>query len=176
MARTGRAVAVVAVVVGGVAARRLMSRPGTRRVATVRGLASMPNPARKAGAAARERWHAVTVNRPPEALKPDGRLPEPLARLEDRVEVRITPAPGGKGTELAARLIDPGRRTLRQIIPGLGDGDDPVQHLRSALRETKQLIETGEVLSAHRPTTARRTPLNRPLEAVIQRAGGEGRL
>src|SRR5215217_3893495 len=30
---------------------------------------------------ARDRWHTVTVNRPPDEVAPDGRLPEPLATL-----------------------------------------------------------------------------------------------
>jgi hypothetical protein len=46
----------------------------------------------------------VTVNKPADAVAPDGVLPPPLAELGDAVEVRITPAPDGKGTELAARL------------------------------------------------------------------------
>src|SRR5215208_5245471 len=53
-----------------------------------------------------DRWHTVTVNRPPEEVAPEGRLPEPLAGLSDAVEVRFRPAPGGRGTELAARLRD----------------------------------------------------------------------
>jgi hypothetical protein len=33
-----------------------------------------------------DRWHTVTVNRPPEDVAPEGRLPEPLAALDDTVE------------------------------------------------------------------------------------------
>lgn len=43
---------------------------------------------------ARDRWHSVTVNRPPEEVAPEGRLPEPLAGLGDAVEVRLRPARG----------------------------------------------------------------------------------
>jgi hypothetical protein len=50
-----------------------------------------------------DRWHTVTVNHPPEVVAPDGQLPEPLAGLGDAVEVQVRPAPGGRGTELAAR-------------------------------------------------------------------------
>jgi len=53
-----------------------------------------------------DRWHTVTVNRPPEEVAPEGRLPDPLAGLGDAVEVRLRPAPGGRGTELAVRLRD----------------------------------------------------------------------
>ncbi|HEV3465192.1 MAG TPA: hypothetical protein VG846_14580, partial [Actinomycetota bacterium] len=81
----------------------------------------------------------------------------------------------GRGTELAARL--------RQRAPsGLGGvaaraaGNDPRQDLRSALRQARQLLETGEILQADRPTTTRRTLRNLPLELATRRAGGEGRL
>jgi hypothetical protein len=42
----------------------------------------------------RDRWHALTINRPPEEVAPEGRLPEPLAALGDTIEVRTRPAPG----------------------------------------------------------------------------------
>jgi hypothetical protein len=45
---------------------------------------------------ARDRWHTVTVNRPPEEVATDGRLPGPLPELGDAVEVQIRPAPGGR--------------------------------------------------------------------------------
>jgi hypothetical protein len=124
---------------------------------------------------ARDRWHTVTVNRPPEEVAPDGRLPEPLAGLGDAVEVRIRPAPGGRGTELAAR---PRTRTPS----GLGGavaraaGNDPRQAVRTALRQAKQLAETGEVLEPDTPPTTRRTLRNLPLELATRRARGEGRL
>jgi hypothetical protein len=37
----------------------------------------------------RVRWHTVTINRPPEEVAPDGRLPQPIAELGDQVEVEI---------------------------------------------------------------------------------------
>jgi hypothetical protein len=124
---------------------------------------------------ARDRWHAVTVNRPPEEVAPDGRLPEPLAGLGDAAEVRIRPAPGGRGTEVAARLregapVGPGGIVAR------ASGNDPRQDLRSALRQSRQLLETGEVLRADEPPTARRTLRGLPLDLATRRAGGEGRL
>jgi len=61
-------------------------------------------PSNDAAGQARDRWHTVTVNRPPEEVATDGRLPGPLAELSDAVEVQIRPAPGGRGTEVAARL------------------------------------------------------------------------
>jgi hypothetical protein len=128
-----------------------------------------------AGGQAPDRWHSVTVNRPPEEVAPEGRLPEPLATLGDAVEVRLRPAPGGRGTELAARL--------RQDVPAgatgaaaRAAGSDPRQQVRSALRQSRQLLETGEVLRADEPPTTRRTLRGLPLELATRRAGGEGRL
>jgi hypothetical protein len=92
------------------------------------------------------RWLAVTVNAPVEAITQSGRLPEPLERLSDTVEVRVLPAPGGRGTELAARLREPGARLA---------GKDPRQDVRLALREAKSLVETGEVLRPDAPATTR---------------------
>src|SRR5258707_10776512 len=60
-------------------------------------------------------WHAVTVNLPAERLSPGGPLPAELADLGDRVEVRILVAPGGRGTELAARLRDGEPHSLRGV-------------------------------------------------------------
>jgi hypothetical protein len=124
---------------------------------------------------ARDRWHTVTVNRPPEEVAPDGRLPEPLAGLGDAAEVQIRPAPGGRGTEVAARLrgeVPSGAGAAAARIAG----SDRRQDLRAALRQAKQLLETGEVLSPDKPPTARRTLRNLPLELATRRAGGEGRL
>ena len=154
----GRAVVVAGVGAGVLAARRLATRQGGD------GAGQAP-----------DRWHSVTVNRPPEEVAPGGRLPEPLAALGDAVEVRLRPAPGGRGTEVAARL--------RQGVPGgpggavaRAAGNDPRQDLRAALRQSKQLAETGEVLSPDRPPTTRRTLRSLPLELATRRARGEGRL
>jgi hypothetical protein len=124
---------------------------------------------------ARDRWHTVTINRPPDEVAPDGRLPEPIAGLGDAVEVRIRPAPGNRGTELAARLREVAPSGLRGVA-ARASGSDPRQGLRTALRQTRQLAETGEVLSPDKPPTTRRTLRNLPLELATRRAGGEGRL
>ncbi len=116
---------------------------------------------RRGGGAHGDRWHSVTINRVPEEV---GRLPEPLDGLGHAVEVRIRPAPGGRGTELAARL------------PGTFSGRAPVRELRRALREAKQLLEVGEVLLPDTPPTTRRTPWNRPLEYATRHGREEGRL
>jgi uncharacterized membrane protein len=120
------------------------------------------------------RWMAVTVNRPIDQVSVDA-LPEPLASLRDRIEVDVRRAPADKGTEIYARLREP-------LPGGVGAaaararGEDPRQELRSALRQAKQILEVGEVLQADRPSTTRRTVLNRPLEVATRIAGGEGRL
>jgi hypothetical protein len=114
------------------------------------------------GAAKRDgdRWHTLTINRPPTEVAPEGRPPAPLAELGDAVEVQVRPAPGGRGTEVAARVV----------------GDVPVRRLREALRKSRQLAETGEVLEPDQPPTSRRTLRNLPLELATRRARGEGRL
>jgi hypothetical protein len=124
---------------------------------------------------ARDRWHTVTVNRPPEEVAPEGRLPEPLAGLGHAVEVRLRPAPGGRGTELAARPGTGAPSGLGGAVARVA-GNDPRQAVRAALRQAKQLAETGEVLEPDTPPTTRRTLRSLPLELATRRAGGEGRL
>lgn len=120
------------------------------------------------------RWHVITINRPLDEVAPDGRMPEPLAKLGDEVEVQVHRAVGDRGTALAARL--------RREPPGVTGvaarltGDDPRQTLRVALRHSKQLVETGEVLRPDEPGTNRRTLTGLPLELATRRAPGEGRL
>ena len=118
-------------------------------------------PAGRSGA--RDRWHAVTVNLPPAEV--GTAPPGPLAALGDSVAVRIEPAPGGKGTELHARLT--------------GGPNAPAEQeraLRAALREAKQRLETGEVLEPTRPGSTEPTPLNAPLRLVTAHGREEGRL
>ena len=121
----------------------------------------------------RDRWHVVTVNRPPEDVSED-RLPGPLAELGDQIEVQIRPAPGDRGTELAARFRGPVPSGLSAAAARL-TGQDPRQSVRAALREAKMLLETGEILRPDEPPTTRRTPINLPLELAVRRARGEGR-
>ncbi|MEU5905386.1 hypothetical protein ABZ780_13545 [Micromonospora sp. NPDC047467] len=98
--------------------------------------------------AATARWEVVTVDRPPEQVLPGGRWPEPLRRLDGAVEVRVRPAPGDRGTELAARP-----RASAAPTVGLAAhlvGDDPRLLVRRTLRQVKQHVEAGEVLRADR--------------------------
>ena len=117
----------------------------------------------------------MTVNKAPGEVAPDGNLPEPLADLGDSVEVRITPAADAKGTELAARLREPGPSGAG-AIPARLSGHDPRQAVRAALRESKELLEVGEVLRLDPQPAGDRTPtpMGKLLDAVTRRAGGEG--
>jgi hypothetical protein len=153
------ALAGIGVGAGVVAARRIGA---VRRVAA--GTHELP----------RNRWRVVTVNRSPQDVTPDGKLPEPLARLGDRIDVQVRPAPGDKGTELAARLRGEEPSGVTGAIARVR-GDDPRQELRSALRESKQLLEVGEVLRSDAPEgTTKPTLTGAPLELASRRAGGEG--
>jgi len=119
----------------------LAARAGSSVVRQVRSVVD-PSHARPAGA---ERpasgWLVVTLVGEPSEIDTD-RLHAPLAEFGDQLEVRVRAAPGGKGTELGARLRDrPSGSTLTRL-----SGSDPRADLRSALRRAKQLIEVGEVL------------------------------
>jgi hypothetical protein len=132
-------------------------------------------PASAVSAEPRNRWRVVTVNKPAAEVAPDGKLPDPLAALGDDVEVRITPAPDGKGSEMAVRLRAP-EPSGPMAVAGRLAGHDPRQAVRSALRESKALIEVGEVLrvdprpAGHRPPT----PGGKLLDMVTKRARAEG--
>jgi hypothetical protein len=121
------------------------------------------------------RWLAVTVNRAPSDLLPDGSPPAPLAELGDAIEVQVRPAPGDKGAELAARLRDPSRIGERGLAAKL-QGDDPLQKLRTALRQAKAILEVGEVVLPDAPGTTHPGAGGRLVAAADRVAQGEGRL
>ena len=121
---------------------------------------------------ARDRWHSVTVFREPEQL---GQLPAPLDELGATVEVRIRPAPGGRGTELAARLAEPVPGGVAALAAKARD-KDPVRRLRRALREARSLAELGEVLLPDAPSTTKPTPTGAPLAYATLHGREEGRL
>ena len=112
---------------------------------------------------AARRWRAVTVLT--DAIDTGTGLPAPLARFGNRIDLRTSAAPGGKGTELAARFADPAEAT-----------DEHVGELRAALREAKQLIEVGEVLRLHPQPHGPRpdTPQGRAIDGVAAAAPKEG--
>jgi hypothetical protein len=130
---------------------------------------------RMSSGAGENRWLAVTVNRGPDEVTPEGGLPEPLRRLGDRVEIKIRPAADTKGTEIMARLREAVPTGVRGVTARVS-GDDPRQEVRRALREAKSLLETGEVVQPTSPGSDRPTIPGRLLDLVISRAGGEGRL
>jgi hypothetical protein len=148
-------------VVGGIAARRVMA---ARRRSQDRWV--------ELGARREDgpRWHVVTVHRAPDEVMPRGEISGPLARLGDGVEVHVSPAPDGRGTELAARLRDGEPAPTARLRE-----DDRVDALRAALRQSKQLAETGEVLGPPRPAT-RRTLTNQPLRFATEHGREGGRL
>jgi hypothetical protein len=121
------------------------------------------------------RWRAVTIYREPDEIALGGQLPQPLADLGDRIETRMRPAPGGKGTELAARLRVPVPSGAAGAAARV-KGTDPRQEVRSALRQAKQLIEVGEVLAVDPTPHGKRTPTptGLALEAATRRADREG--
>jgi hypothetical protein len=96
--------------------------------------------------AARQRWLVVTIQATPEEIAPAGELPPPLAAWRDSAEVELRTAPGGRGTELAARPKPSSGPA--PVEPGDQEADDTRQQLRAALRQVKQLVEVGEVLVA----------------------------
>lgn len=104
------------------------------------------------------RWRVVTIDRPRGELPVDGPLPEPLALLGGSVEVRWTDAPGDHGTELAARCAG-----------------EP-HEVRAALRESKQLLEVGWVMTnTPQPEGARpATPAGLLTDLLVRRSPGEG--
>ncbi|MEU9924323.1 hypothetical protein AB0H51_24050 [Streptomyces griseoluteus] len=121
------------------------------------------------------RWHVMTVCASAEEVAPGGKLPEPLARLGDAIETQLRPAPGDRGTELACRLHAKEEDGPGDTVEPV-NGHDTVQELRTALRHAKALVETGEVLLPDRPSTNRPTVTGRPLDKLIEKAQGEGRL
>ncbi|MEF2979311.1 hypothetical protein [Subtercola sp. YIM 133946] len=98
-----------------------------------------------------EGWKAVTILGDDAAFTSGG-YPDPLQRIAELLVIRVDKAPGDKGFEVHARLrADADTSTLT--------ADDPQRAVRAALRDAKQLFETGENLRAtprphgHRPTT-----------------------
>lgn len=119
------------------------------------------------------RWLGITINRSPDEVAPGGHLPDPLARAD--AEVRMNRAPGDRGTEIYARP-----REHRAGIGGLlarPRGDDARTAIRTALRETKCLLETGDVLRSDEEIgTTRPTVTGRVLDMALGRAAEGGRL
>jgi uncharacterized membrane protein len=142
--------------------------------AGVAGIAALRRSRSRQAAAlsAADRWLTVTVNRQPGELEP-GKLPSPLREYGERIETRILPAPGDRGTELAVRLTKPRPRGAFSLHARLR-GTDPRQELRQALRETKAILEAGEVLQPDAPPTTHETLGGKLVGLLGRRSGGEG--
>ena len=120
-----------------------------------------------------ERWRAVTVLASPDVISRDGEYPAPLQAVAEFLDVRTSPAPDGVSTELRARL-KPAKTAAEGIrkLTGLA----PESAIRTALRDAKQIVETGEVLrvlprpEGHRPAT----PGGVLVDLAEQRAKGKG--
>ena len=111
------------------------------------------------------RWLVVTVYRTPQDVQSQVDGSGPLSRMRSEIEVTVRPAPGDKGAELAARPTAPGSDTTEMR-----------RSLRAALRETKSILECGEVVEPSRPGSSHPGPAGQLLRAVTARAWGEGRL
>lgn len=123
-----------------------------------------------------DRWLVVTVNRPPQEITAEGRIPGPLGELADHIELQVRPAPGDKGTEIAARMRGPVPENATGPVARL-KGDHPSQELRLALRGTKSILECGEIVQPDPWDTTKPTAAGKLFDAVaVSRARGEGRL
>jgi hypothetical protein len=149
-------------------------------IAGVSGLAFAVQAARRRATSAvptkeEPRWLVVTVLRPAAEVAPGGTLPGPLADLGVPLEIRTRDAPGDKGTELAVRLAHPEPTGVRAGLDRLR-GRDALGDVRRALRQSKQLLEAGELLRAHPQPAGRRavTPWGATMDVVRRRAGREG--
>jgi hypothetical protein len=112
---------------------------------------------RSGGAPGSGRRHAITVYRPLDEVADV--LPEPLSAYQGAIDVQLRAAPAGRGTEISVRALN----------DTVSDGD-----IRRLLRESRSLLEVGDVLQPGGPTTTP-TALNRPLRAATQH-GREGGL
>jgi hypothetical protein len=103
------------------------------------------------------RPHVITVHRPLDEVADV--LPEPLNAYHGAIDVQLRAAPADRGTEISVRALN----------DTVSDGD-----IRRLLRESRSLLEVGDVLQPGGPTTTP-TALNRPLRAAT-RHGREGGL
>jgi uncharacterized membrane protein len=83
--------------------------------------------------------------------------------------VEFRPAPGGRGTEVRARIsYRPPAGRLGAVVAGLL-GENPTQQLRDDLRRFKQILEIGQVVRSEGTPggpDVRRLPTQRPAQPV----------
>jgi hypothetical protein len=136
-----------------------------RAIGAVRGLVGSTGQPPREKAAPPGRWLAVTIYRQIDDVQTQVDGSGPLSRMRGEIELTVRPAPGDKGTELAVRPTAPD-----------GGSADLRRSLRAALRETKSILECGEVVEPSRPGSSHPGPAGQVLRAVTRRAWGEGRL
>ncbi|WP_245685307.1 hypothetical protein [Streptomyces yerevanensis] len=95
----------------------------------------------------------------------------PLQEYGDRIETRIGPAPGDRGTELSVRPKEPPPAPAHSVPARLA-GQAPRQDL--PLREAKALLEAGEVMRPDAPPTTHETPGGKLIGPLSRRSSGEG--
>jgi hypothetical protein len=136
-----------------------------RAIDVVRGLVGNTEQSSAEEAAGPGRWLVVTIYRQPDDVRTQVDGSGPLSRMRGEIELTVRPAPGDRGTELAVRptATDEGSADLRRAV-------------RAALRETKSILECGEVVEPSRPGSSHPGPAGQVLRAVTARAWGEGRL
>jgi hypothetical protein len=136
--------------------------PGARRI--------LPSPLTAQAHADPRRWRTVTVLADAEVLRPGASALAGLEALGELVEVRRTPAPADRGTELAVRV-----RAGRERDAAWA-GEDPTAVVRRELRRAKQLAEVGEVLRGRpQPEGVRSSTVSgRLVDRADERAGEEG--
>lgn len=137
-------------------------------IGAIRWMASRPGGTRDR--APKNRWIMVTVNCSPQRLASRSDLPEPITRLGDSVDIKISPAPGDRGTELGARLRELPRTKIAGMVARRPE-EDPRLVVERALREAKALIEAGEVVRAEWPPSVQPPQVGKLLEFAGRRGG-----
>lgn len=112
-----------------------------------------------------KRWHVITVNRPFMEITSQEKLPEPLEDISAIASIDMRPTPDMSATEIAGRLHD-----------DFDHSASALRRLRTALRKTEMLLETGEVLAPDAAESAEPTLWNIPLRLLTKYRYGEGRL
>jgi hypothetical protein len=146
---------------------------GASTAAVLAGQAVYQRGSRPVGGAHGEGWKSVTILAPRNRIYAAGRYPQPVQSLVAWLELRLEDAPGDRGTELHVRFR-PGPVPRRMIHRATGAKPDDA--LRIALRDSKQLVETGQIVLVHpRPHGTRtHSPGGLLIDLLERRAKGKG--